>query len=61
MTPDKHDLILLEEGYKCLANRWASESANPRGFVQSRAIEGYLLEPLYEFHPRSLFLYAHGL
>ena len=61
MTPGKHVLVLLEESYVCLANCWAGKSANPYGSVQFRAVEGYLLEPFYGFHPRSLFFYAHGL
>ena len=61
MTLGKHVLILLEEGYELLVNRWAGESAKPCGFVQSGAVERYLLEPLYEFYPRSLFFYAQGL
>ena len=61
MTLGKHVLILLEESYERLVNRWAGKSANPRGFVQFGAIKRYLLELLYGFCPRPLFLYAHGL
>ena len=61
MTLGKHVLVLLEESYECSKNCWADESADPYGSIQSRAVEGYLLEPFYEFSPHSLFFYAHGL
>ena len=61
MTLGKHVLILLEEGYELLVNRWAGESANPCGSIRFGAIERYPLEPLYGFCPRLLFFYAQGL